>query len=189
MKKLGIKLPKITLIWIACFLALSACYGIFLVPQHHTLSQMQARNEQRALEFEALQKLKSPIEQAQYKGRLNMRQQQYQNLVFSADELSNLGFDIQTMAAKYEFQDFTSKTLFTKSDKAFEAFKHIGQQQMSIKTLCDFPGFIRFLNDLERHEPAVFVTEFKLTRNYAKTVNDPASASLDLSLLYEREGQ
>ena len=181
------KLPRIPAIWTTCVLVLVICYGAFLRPQQKILKTLKAENTNKAKEFEILQTLQLPREQKNLTDQLNAREQQYQNLVFSPTDLSSLDFHIREMVSQRDLQDFTCKNIFSREDKSFKTYIHIGQQKLNIHAMCGFAGFIRFLNDLERHQPAAFVTEFRLTRDYVRSENDLAAASLDVCVFYEKD--
>jgi hypothetical protein len=113
--------------------------------------------------------------------------QQYGDFVFNSDELNGLDFRIRSLAEKNGLWDFSGRYVATTSTIGTTRFKRIAQRELVLSFNCGFPDFLRFVNELERHQPFMFVNQFTIRNAAGKEVG--LSSDMECSILHQTTGR
>jgi hypothetical protein len=168
--------------WALCLAALIAFHVAYIRPRDEALDA--ARREARAQSdrFTLLTNTKSPGVQERIKARQAELERQCAEFVFGSDEMSKLDFVIRGIAEKNGLQDFSARRTSTVSSMGTTKFRQIAQSELVLSFAGSFRGMVQFVNDLERHQPAVFVDQFTLRG--ASNKNDALTCDMECSVLY-----
>jgi hypothetical protein len=177
---------KVTaVLWFITFTPLVLFYLFAVRPRALTLEKMQAAVSAKEEEYQRLRKAKSPRETARADAELERLAAQHAALLLPGGELSGLDLTISELAQERQLGMFSSKMLFGGSNPDLARLEHIAERNFRISFEADFPSTLRFLNDLERHHPAIFVDEFTLNRDMED--ESRLLAEMHLAVLYEKQ--
>ncbi|HLB72727.1 MAG TPA: hypothetical protein VJJ98_01795 [Sedimentisphaerales bacterium] len=155
----------IGLVWAACAILLFFVYLLVLRPQNEERRSManQLANEIKAHDAA----VKAQEHEAQDALRTQLQNLQTELKVFAIDsgESANLTFDISQLASQRQIEAFSIKSRDARSISDSSEFTHVGENYFDVGFVCGFSQFAGFLSALERHEPAMLVDEFAITRS------------------------
>ena len=155
----------VALIWAGCFILLFFAYMIVLAPQQRSKKQVRwqlAETEQmydsaiRASQEGSKIKLNEEIE--------NLRNK-LKDFVVDFEDSANLIFDISQIANEKKVDSFSIKGQEAHRGSTVLDLKHLQENRIDINFTGAFNQFATFLNSLERHQPVIFVDNFKITRS------------------------
>jgi hypothetical protein len=172
--------------WVLCLIALGAFHLGYVAPRERSLTACSAEAKTKFDRASLLMRAKSPKEQERRKTELTTAERKYAEFVLAADEISKLDFAIREIADRNKLQDFSARHTTTTTAVGPVKLKQIAQSELLISFTGGFPGILRFVNDLERHEPVVFVNQFSLRRDAIKT--DTLACDMECSVLHQVAG-
>jgi len=175
---------------IAWGLGLAALAGFhlgYVLPRERALAACRDETKTRTVRLEVLMNAKSPRQQEQLRTRQEELEQQYAAFVFRNEELSRLDFAIREIADKNGLADFSGRPLSGPASAGSTKLQRIAQRDLSLSFTGDFPSFLHFVNELERHQPGVFVNQFTLRGGLGKTAG--LSYDMDCTVLYPAPGK
>lgn len=173
--------------WGLCVAGLAAFHAACVMPRERTLAACWDEARAKSDRFNTLTIAKSAPEQARRKAELAAKEQKYAEFVFGADEFGKLDFIIRDIADKNKLQDFSARHTSTTTALGTQKFRHIAQSERYLSFTGGFPSMLQFVNDLERHEPAVLVNQFTLRGAAAKS--DTLACDMECSVLYQVESK
>jgi hypothetical protein len=173
--------------WVLCLAALVAFHVTYVMPRGRTLAACRDETQVKSDRFSRLTRARSPKEQERRKTEQAAAEQKYADFVFGSNEISKLDFVIREIADRNRLQDFSARHTTTTTAIGTLKLKQIAQSELIISFTGDFPSMLRFVNDLERHQPAVFVNQFTLRG--AATKSDTLACDMECSVLYQIEGK
>ncbi|MFC1762849.1 hypothetical protein ACFL6U_12320 [Planctomycetota bacterium] len=176
--------PWIGITWGFCLALIVVLYGVLLRPRQQQLDKIKREVVETTQRLEVLQKVKSLTARQRLTEEVTQLQDQLHRVCFLSDQLNSLDFRIHDLATENALEDFACRNLFGKEDKPFEKYKVLDQRRLTASFYADFPSFVRFLNGLERHEPALYISSFALVSNFTKEDTRP-SARIDFFALHE----
>lgn len=190
MMKSIIKLSRYTLItaavWVVSVLVLGGGYVLSYAPQQAMLLQVknQCAESQMALESAQL------AAQEKIKAKQQQQCEEAEQLIadFSArqDAVTELVFEIGRIATnELGLYDFSSKSQKQKAYPTVGKSKLVSEGWLKVDFEATFNQFAQFLNQLERHNPVVFVEEVAFQRGTHQTRGH--KISLELSFLTQTE--
>ena len=112
---------------------------------------------------------------------------QYADFVFRSDQMSKLDFAIQGIAEKSGLSSFSARHLETTAAPESLKLQQIAQRELSLSFTGGFPGFLHFVNELERHQPLVFVNQF--TVHGASNKDAGLGCEVECSVLCQNAGK
>ncbi|MFC1762846.1 hypothetical protein ACFL6U_12305 [Planctomycetota bacterium] len=127
------------------------CLAALHVQQSHAQDQLDQL-------YQAL----NPSRRSDVRRRLETLVEQYKTVCFNSEALDMLAFDLENLATEANLQGLSARHVEGKSDRYVADFKHIAQRFYRLSFYADFPAFIRFVNRLERYQPALFVDTFHI---------------------------
>lgn len=178
--KLGIRM---LVVWVIGLAALVVFHFAFVARQAQAVNACRQQAAAKADRFAFLKAAKSAHEQDRLAQAQKELEQQYGDFVFTGEQLSELDFEMRTLAQKNNLQDFSARRAGTAGKIAATPLKQIAQQGLILSFNSTFPDVLRFINELERHSPILIVDQFTLTSGSEK--GGTLSCMLDCSLLYQ----
>ena len=183
------KLSKYAIITLATWgvsaVVVGAGYFVCYSPQKIELARLQ--NQCAASQTE--------LEQARLAGqdptkeKMKLRCEETARLIsaFSTerDKMTELVFQVGQIANDLHLKEFSSKNENRKNQSTVTKSKTLDEGWLNVEFFATFNQFAEFINQLERHCPAVFVEEVSFRR--ATSDNKGHTASLKLSFLAEKE--
>ncbi|MBN1391916.1 MAG: hypothetical protein JW947_03835 [Sedimentisphaerales bacterium] len=181
----GKYLTKMAFIWFCCFVLFFFVDMLLIAPQRTTRNQLEKQLAEKKRFYESA----INAAQAETHARLNEEIAQMRNrlkdFVVDAEDAANLTFDISQIASTKAISSFNietkkeaDKSSQKKSDKNVrETFVDIGF------STADFGQFAALLNELERHQPVIFVDKFSITRTKSNAGN---SVKMNLAVLVRK---
>lgn len=97
---------------------------------------------------------------------------------YEVEDSANLTFDISQIANDKKVNSFSIKIQEDIRGAQKSDLKYIQESNIDIGFAGDFNQFATFLNALERHQPVVFVDNFKITRSTLEDSNHKANMRL-----------
>lgn len=175
-------LITVAMVWAGCFILFLAVYIVLLAPQQKT----KKRTESQIAEI--IQKHNSALtaNQEDNKQRKNEEieklRQTMKNFAYDLDDSPNLTFDISQIANENKVSSFSIKIQEDTRGEQKSDLKYIQESDIDISFTGDFNRFATFLNALERHQPVVFVDNFKITRSAVDDSNHRTNMKLAVFL-------
>ncbi len=152
-------------IWAGCFVVLILVYLFLLAPQNK-----RRRNITKELS-EQKQLYERALEKAQEKARVKLGQQierlenTMNGFVINSEDTANLIFAISQIANAKRVSEFRIGPKKQRLGSKLPNCKYIGEDRIDLSFSSGFNQFVTLLNALERHQPAVFVDGFEITRS------------------------
>jgi hypothetical protein len=159
----------------------------FVAPRGRALSDCRRQTTAEAQRFSFLKNAKSAKERDRAKREQEDLQRQYSDFVFNNDELNGLDFRIRSLAEKNGMSDFSSRHVATTSTIGTLKLTRITRRELVLSFNCAFPDFLRFVNELERHQPIMLVNQFTVRNVIGKEAG--LSCDMECSILYQVPGQ
>jgi len=182
MKKNKKYLITVAMVWAGCFILFLAAYIVLLVPQQKSKKRIESQLT------EIMQRHNSALtaNQEDTKKRKNEEieklRETMRNFAYESEDSANLTFDISQIANEKKVNSFSIKMQEDSRGGQGGDLKYIQENHINISFTSDFNQFATFLNALERHQPVVFVDNFKITRSAVKDSKHRANMKLAVFL-------
>ncbi|GAF68835.1 unnamed protein product [marine sediment metagenome] len=152
------------LIWAGCAVVIILAYLLLFAPQSRR--RLQTENQLKETKRAYRAGLKAGQKDAQDLAREQIQQMQHglANFVTDAESSANLIFDLSQIANARQLDSFTIKAKDDREKSEMSDYKNIGENHIDVSFTGDFNQFATFLNAMERHQPVIFVDQFKITR-------------------------
>ena len=173
------------LLWLLGLLGLGAAYRTYLYPRQQLLQNLRRDTHRMSDRLMQLQQAQSPQYQQQLVQALSEEQTRCERLLFSDLELNRLDFRLRELARDHAVDAFESSNIFERTDKHIEQLKRVDQRQIVTQCEAEFPQFLRFLNALERNEPALFVAQLGLSCPFEP--DRKPTGQIELFALHEKD--
>ena len=173
------------LIWIACAILFSFVYMLVLEPQRQQKKSMTNQLIEAKRACDAAVKAGEEQTQARLSKQLTDLQARLKAFATDSGESANLTFDISKLASEQQIDAFGIKSLGSRNAPDMSEFIHVGENYFDVSFTAGFNQFAGFLSALERHEPAVLVNKFAITRS--EELEQDHHAKLNLSALVKKK--
>jgi Tfp pilus assembly protein PilO len=152
-------------IWAACLVLFALIYVLVLGPQNRSKKKLENElNEKRQL-FEFAQNASNEDTKNHLLKQIEKLRNNLAVFTIDFEDSANLTFDISQIARE---ENVVSLNVENKNEiKSLEEpdSSNISENHINISFITGFNQFAAFLNALERHQPVLFVNEFKLARS------------------------
>ena len=175
-------ITTIAAVWTGCFILFLAAYIILLVPQQKSKKRIEGQLA------EVMQKHNSALtaNQEDTKKRKNEEieklRETMKNFAYDYEDSANLTFDISQIANNKKVNSFSFKMQEDSRGSQGSDLQYIQENSIDISFIGDFIQFATILNALERHQPVVFVDNFKITRSALEDSNHRTNMKLAVFL-------
>lgn len=151
--------------WALCVAAMVVLGALVVLPQEERLTDLEGQIKDVAQRLAHAQEAGKPQTQARVQAEMEELQQRLADFTVRADSASSLTFQIGQLADTIQLKDLTSKRKEGLSQEKLEGFQNLGEVWLEVAFKGDFWQFAQFINQLERHEPVVFIETFNIQRD------------------------
>jgi hypothetical protein len=170
-------------VWGLCLAALLVGHFVLVAPRGRAVADSQARIEQAVERFALLRKARSQPEQDRLAAEQQELERRLADYVFTAEQVSELDFELRRLAEKNNLREFSSRHVRTTPKVGPVQLKKIVQRDLLLSFKSTFSEFLQFVNELERHSPIVIVDTF--TPSATRDSGGLLSCTLEASVLCE----
>jgi len=170
----------ISILWCCSFTSLFGVYLCLIAPQNEILSFLENKLEKKQLELEYTKQANSNQAITKWNRQLEDLRDKLSKYIVETGELNNLTVDISEIADKIKVGTFTSKEVGDEPYLPIVNYSFLGDSQTNISFKSSFNKFVRFINLLERHKPAVFIDSLLIERSRKDNLKNEVSVSLSV---------
>ena len=171
-------------VWGAAIVLFVLAFYLFISPQLRVSAQLAADcNEKQKLYESAIEAAKEE-NQKKLADEVKTLKNRLSQFVVESQDSANLTFDISRLAGAKQVASFTVKNSEQSMGPDQSDSKNLQENHIEVSFASDFRQFASFLNELERHQPVVFVDRFKLTR--ANQGDSNHKVEMDLSFFVKK---
>lgn len=180
------------IIWVVSLALCILAYMFVLRPQNNSKKRLENNLAEQKQIYTSARRA------AQEKTRIQLAEQtenlrdRVKSFVLDLEESTDLTFDISQMAGR---ENLTSLSVMTRAKRNVNrrgivagtepSMNYVSEDHIEIKFNAGFRQFAAFINALERHQPILFVDEFKITRS---NLNDLTfQVTLDVAALIRKQ--
>ncbi|HEG42574.1 MAG TPA: hypothetical protein ENH94_00845 [Phycisphaerales bacterium] len=177
------------LIWGCSFAILGAAYMCLIFPQAKAGRDINAKLTERKQVHQEYKYANSERARKERNEKIKMLDEKLTLYVAGKKAIDSLPFDINSIADAVNVTNLssTSKSFIDDSFLEIQNCGYIGYTLIDLEFTASFNNFARFVNELERHEPIIFVEELAISRNNENP--DENSAKIALSaFIHNPEG-
>ena len=156
---------KISLvIWVACVVLFALIYILILGPQGRSKKGLESEYNETKQMYEFAQNAARKETQNRLLEQIEDLRNDLEVFITNFDNSANLIFDISRIAREKNVTSLNVENKNATPSIEEDESDNISQSRIVISFNAGFNQFATFLNALERHQPVLFVNEFKLTR-------------------------
>jgi hypothetical protein len=170
----------LVVVWGGAFLLLLGVHMFLTLPQQKELELLGKQLMEKRLKYDSSKAADSEQAQAQLSEKVSGLTEELGRFAAEVDELDGLWFSISRIASEIGVESFQSRGTDDESYSAIANCYDVGTASVEVNFSGSFNKFARFINQLERYKPVVFVDEFTITRS-RKEDSEP-EAKLVLSI-------
>jgi len=151
--------------WGLCLVGAVALGVVVVLPQENQRAALQKQLDETAERLRHVEAAASPKARARMQAELDALRQRLNAFAVESNSTTALTFQIGQLAEAAQIQGLTSKRKEGLSREKLEGFQALGEVWFDMEFKGNFWQFAQFINQLERHQPVVFVETFELDRN------------------------
>jgi hypothetical protein len=170
-------------VWVVGLAALLVFHFAFVTRQAQVVKACRQQVIAKADWFTFLKGARSTREQERLAETQKELERQYGDFVFSGEQMNQLDFELRALAEKNNLSEFSARHGGTATKIVATPLKQIAQRDLILSFNGTFPDFLRFVNELERHQPILIVDQFTLRTGNQK--ESGLACTLECSLLYQ----
>jgi hypothetical protein len=163
LRKNSINLKILAVVWMASLMLAVLAYMLLLNPQNRRKRDLQNSLADKNQTYELAQNASKPESQISLNEQIGTLRNKLKNFMVDSNEAPNLTFDISQIA---QDKNVDSLKVENKSNNLTAEEENnrnnINERHIDISFNAGFNQFAAFLNALERHQPVLFVNQFKL---------------------------
>ncbi len=172
-------------IWAVCLVLFGLIYVLVLGPQNRSKKKLESKLEEKRQLFEFAQNAAHEDNRNRLLEQIEKLQNNLAVFTIDFENSANLTFDISQIAREENVSSLNveNKNKFDSLDVSDS--KNISENHINISFITGFNQFAAFLNALERHQPILFVNEFKLVRSNKNM--SAYQATIDVAALIKKQ--
>lgn len=172
-------------IWAAFLVLFALIYVVVLGPQNRSKKKLQSQLDEKRQLFEFAQNAAHEDTRNRLLGRIEKLRNNLAVFTIDFEDSANLTFDISQIAREENVASLNveNKNKFDSLDESDS--RNISENHINISFITGFNQFAAFLNALERHQPILFVNEFKLVRSNKNM--SVYQATIDVAALIKKQ--
>ncbi len=175
-------LITVAIVWAGCFMLFLAAYMILLVPQQKSKKRTESQLTEIIQRHNSALKANQEDTKKRKNEEIKKLRETMKNFAYDSEDSANLTFDISQIANEKKVNSFSIKMQEDRRGAKGSELKYIQENSINISFTGDFNQFANFLNALERHQPVVFVDNFKITRSAVENSSHRANMKLAVFL-------
>ncbi len=170
---------------VVSLLLLGSAAFLLMVPESRSLDALTQDLEKIQQKHHSITETGSPQSKEDTIKHLEDVTRQLDDFVVDSEAAAKLTFSIRQIAADLKLNNFSSKRMESQSTEIDKELKNLGQIWIEVKFESSFNQFAKFVNQLERHYPVIFVEQFSLLR----LQNEPKKASVKMGITFLTQNQ
>ena len=173
------------ILWVASLAISILVYILFVSPQSRERNHIETLYTESQQEYDTAKIAAQKGFQEQLRKELLSLEEKLDSFVIDFEDSENLKFDISRIAGEKKVSSFSIEDKYNTTTSAVSDPNYISENYMNISFVAEFNQFAAFINTIERHQPVLFVNEFKvIPSNKDKT---SYQVSLGIAALVKRQ--
>ena len=153
------------IVWAACFVLFVLAYVFLLSPQKDTLKAKKQLLSQSERDFTIATDAFTGVTKERLDKQINQIREKLDTFASIGGDSSKLVVDLGQIASSLNVTGFSSKGQTEQRLATLPMCKVLGADYLYVSFKGNFSQFARFVNELERHKPIIFVDKFMITRS------------------------
>jgi len=170
----------LVVVWGGAFVLLLGSHMFLMLPQQKESELLGKQLMEKRLRYDISKAADSEQVRAQLSEKVRGLTEELCRFEAEVDELDGLWFSISRIAGEIGVESFQSKGMDDESYSVIPNCYDIGTASTEVNFSGSFNKFARFINQLERYKPVVFIDGFTITR--ARKEGSGPEAKLVLSV-------
>ncbi len=154
----------LAVVWGGVFVLLLGTHMFLTLPQQKESELVGKQLMEKRLRYDISKAADSEQVRAQLSERVSGLTGELGRFATEVDELDGLWFSISRIASEIGVESFQSKGMDDESYSVIPNCYDIGTASTEVNFSGSFNKFARFINQLERYKPVVFIDDFTITR-------------------------
>jgi Tfp pilus assembly protein PilO len=155
----------LVLLWGGAFIVLSAIHMFLMLPQRKESELLGQKLIQKQLVYDSSRAAASEHVSGRLAQKVREISGELDKFVARVEELDGIWFSVSGIANEIMVDTFQSRGIDSESYSAIPNCYDIGIASVEVNFSGSFNKFARFVNQLERYEPVVFIDNFTITRS------------------------
>jgi Tfp pilus assembly protein PilO len=153
------------IVWAACFVLFVLVYVFVLSPQKETLNAKKALLAKSDSDFKKATDAYTGVTKERLDKQVKHIREKLDTFASIGGDSSKLVVDLGQIATSLNVIGFSSKGQTDQSSGKLPMCKALGADFMYVSFKGNFNQFARFVNELERHKPIIFVDKFTISHS------------------------
>ncbi|RKY11911.1 MAG: hypothetical protein DRP65_02805 [Planctomycetota bacterium] len=170
----------LALLWGGALIAFVAIHMFLMLPQRKESALLGEKLMQKQLMYDSSKAAAREQARGILTQKVKALKGELDRFVADVDELDKIWFSISGIADEIGVDTFQSRGIDSESYSLIPNCYDIGTASVEVSFSGSFRKFARFVNQLERYEPVVFIDNFTITRS--RKEDSPPEAKLILSV-------
>ena len=154
----------LVVLWGGAFVVLLGTHMFLVLPQQRKSELLGEQLMEKRLRYDISKAADSEQVRAQLSEKVSGLTKELGRFAAEVDELDGLWFSISRIAGEVGVELFQSRGMDDESYSAIPNCYDVGTASTEVDFSGSFSKFARFVNQLERYKPVVFVDDFTITR-------------------------
>ena len=172
------------LIWTIVSICFLITFMLILSPQRGRISLVDQKTEEKKKLYESALAASQKDTRNKFTEQLNHIRDKVGNFLVDFEASTDLTFDVSQIANDKDVDSFSIKNISSKGFVSIPNCNYIYEDQFNINFNSGFNQFASFLNALERHQPVLFVDQFKI--NQSRKVDSGYQVTLNVSFFVKK---
>ncbi len=175
---------EVSLCWLISMVVTGAVYTLLLLPLNRWVGQIEKQVNERIERLNHAAELVSQESLRESEKQFAGSREQFDCFVTKSDGASNFALNVSEVARQLQIKNLSTKG---RAEGIFFEIPNCSLIEMSrinISWKGSYTQFIRLVNALERHQPAILIDRFMLFRS--ETDSRFNEVSMDLTMLVEK---
>jgi hypothetical protein len=172
------------LMWGICLAAFAMVYFSVIGPSYEQKRKLEKELDESRRDYELALKAGREDTKARLDEEIKSLQDKLDIFVLDYKSAADLTFDISRIAGESKISSFDIQKDDIKASSAFTDPNNLFEKHVKVSFTAGFREFAEFLNTLERHQPVLFINDFKLSRQNKD--NGGYQVSLDIAALVRK---
>ena len=152
-------------IWATCLVLFVLIYILVLGPQNRARKRLEGEFDEKKQTYEFAQNAAREETQNRLLEQIGVLRKDLGVFITDIENSADLIFDISRIAREKNVASLNVEKEKERLGSDKDLAKNISESRINISFTAGFSQFAAFLNALERHQPVLFVDEFKLVQS------------------------
>ncbi|MBE0535346.1 MAG: hypothetical protein IH624_06710 [Phycisphaerae bacterium] len=153
--------------WIAAAAVLAGAYRFVLAPQTQEKTGLETELHAKTEKAAGLEIYRTPAAQARLIAAVEALRRQRNGFLFAPGDLSLLDFRLQDLARRHRLTEFANRVVAGAPAKP-DPKMTVQSRHYLMSFSGEFASALQFVNELERHNPVLFVDTIRIRKDYGR---------------------